>query len=194
MSRGVGLRRAPLDDPLAAADAPRRHSPSAAPFRRAGKSSRLVPSLRSPPGRVASRNALGSGDPHRLWCPGLQTRATVSAAAPRRHWPSAAHSAGRESRLRSWPRCARCRGEGCAWATDVGRTDAPVVVRTTRITETGLAARNRLADFPAPPRWTSAAAPQRAPRSEGRGRPAPARRTRQRGSSFDSPLLVIARF
>src|SRR6187401_3630313 len=118
----------------------------------------------------------GPPTPHRLWCPGLQTRATVGAAADalRRHWPSAAHSVGRESRLRSYPRCARCRGEGCAWATDVRRTDAPVVVRTTRITETGLAARNRLADFPGSAaldfsRGSAARAPLRGPRPASTG-------------------------
>ena len=46
----------------------------------------------------------------------------------RRHWPSAARSARRENGLRSYSRCARCRGEyGCTWATHVRRTDAPVV-------------------------------------------------------------------
>jgi hypothetical protein len=38
-------------------------------------------------------------------------RLSAAVNAARRHWPSAAHYAGRENRLGSYPRCARSRGE-----------------------------------------------------------------------------------
>ncbi len=72
--------------------------------------------------------------------------------------------------------------KGCAWAADVRRTDAPVVILgSTRITRAELAAVNRRADFPAPLGFAEArrsVTPQRMARSNVRGRPAPARRER----------------
>jgi len=95
----------------------------------------------------------------------------------RRPCPAEAPFREPENGLRSYSRCARSRGEyGCAWATNARRTDAPVVVRSTRITWTELAARNRSARFPAPRAETGA---QRVPRSKVLGRPRPTLRDRQ---------------
>jgi len=58
----------------------------------------------------------------------LFDRFPAAVIAPRRHWPSAAGFRGPENRRGSYSRFARRLGEyGCAWATDVRRTDAPVV-------------------------------------------------------------------
>ena len=55
---------------------------------------------------------------------------------------------GREIALRSFS-VAAAATIGCAWAQSVRRTDAPVVIRDTRITQAEVAARNRSARFPA---------------------------------------------
>src|SRR5688572_12800971 len=92
-------------------------------------------------GRLVPARAGGQRSPRRRRRPSPSTGTVVCghdalpspAAAGARTGPAPADrrpaSARRETGLRSNPRSARARGEyGCAWTTDVKRTDAPVVV------------------------------------------------------------------
>ena len=196
MSRGVGPPTSSPDDPLAAADAPRRHSPSAAPFRRA--ESRLgsyprcarrrgewrveCPRVRRPPPFAVP----GSSDPGDCAALPLTRRAGTGRPRPT---PRAGKSSPLVPSLRSLPRRVgtrlgdRCQAHRCAGGSQDG---ADHTDRTRREESPRRLSGSAALDFS---RSSAARAPLRGPRPSSAGpshAAAPA--------DFDFPLLVIARF